>query len=175
MYGDIAFNPTLVQFKHQELQKMNTFRQQLSILPQSNSNKRGKRKFMIGINLSILPQSNSNGRVRLEAVVVVCFQSYLSPIQTGSWQRMTVYRRFLSILPQSNSNCIDTHHIMHYQHSFNPTLVQFKLGKPNDTRSSGLSFNPTLVQFKLKKERCFSIQQLIFQSYLSPIQTCNID
>ncbi len=56
----------------------------------------------------------------------VCFQSYLSPIQTVR------SRRTLSRAART----------------FNPTLVQFKPPKLRGRRSTWSTFNPTLVQFK---------------------------
>ena len=100
------------------------------------------------------------------------FQSYLSPIQT---KKVSSYGS-------------------EYCFTFNPTLVQFKLGEtvvcftiPEDFQSYlspiqtlnlkftriliTSTFNPTLVQFK----PCVSMRSVRkiedFQSYLSPIQT----
>ena len=54
---------------------------------------------------------------------------------------------------------------------FNPTLVQFKQAIAKTDFINVINFNPTLVQFKLVRSQQGHGPSMIFQSYISPIQT----
>ncbi len=99
------------------------------------------------------------------------FQSYLSPIQTGNLiATLGLDKRFQSYLSPIQTT-LGSRTTATFTTDFNPTLVQFKQGGPVMIMTCTDNFNPTLVQFKPGCCGGCMISDVIFQSYLSPIQT----